>query len=153
MFHSTPVCHGRYRRVRTNKYFFNARGTAFLTRLPITRIQRGLTLEYVKRGYVKPWAYTKEQVLGSGAALNFDYQPKPVRLLGTVMDIYGHQTSLKGGVKVISKQDETNVMLWVPLANPKLKSEISASANQFQHFLDERDKWDEIWMTGRARIK
>ncbi len=142
-----------YRRIRTNRYFFTARATPFLARLPITRIQRGLTLEYVRRGFVRPWAYTKEQVIGSGVALNFDYQPRPVRLLGTVMDVYGHQTSLKGGVKVVAKHDETNVLMWVPLANPKLKAELSAGAGQFRHFLDERDKWDEAWMTGRARIK
>ena len=153
MFSSTQICHGRYRRYRTNRYIQNARAGAFLSRLPITRIQRGLALEYVKKGQMKPWAYTKEQIIGATATMNFDYQPRPVRMLGTVFDIYGNQTSLKGGIKVVSKQDETNVMMWIPAANPKLKTEVSASANQFQHFLDERDKWDEAWMTGRARLK
>lgn len=144
---------GKYRNYSTRRYFFTARATAFLPRLPITRIQRGLALEYIKAGTMRPWYYTKEQMIGNGVALHFDYQPRPVRLIGTVFDLFGHESSLKGGLKVVSKHEETNVMLWVPLANPKMRSEITGSANSFQHFLDERDKWDEAWMTGRARLK
>ena len=144
---------GRYRKVRSNKYFFNARATALLPRLTVSRVQRGLALEYIRRGTLRPWAYAKEQVLGSAVAMNFQYQPRPVRMLGTVMDIYGHHSSLKGGIKVVSKHEETNVMMWVPMANPQMKVEITGSPNAFQHFLDERDKWDEAWMTGRARLK
>lgn len=144
---------GNYRRYSTRRYFFNTRATPFLSRLPITRIQRGLALEYVKQGTLRPWFYTKEQMLGNGVALHLDYQPRPVRLIGTVMDVYGHETSLKGGLKIISKHEETNVALWVPLANPKIRHEVTGAANSFQHFLDERDKWDEAWMTGRARLK
>ena len=36
---------GKYRRIRTNQFLYNARATAFFSRLPISRIQRGLALE------------------------------------------------------------------------------------------------------------
>lgn len=144
---------GRYTRERTNKAFFVSRANAFLSRLPIHRIQRSLAMEYIKNGRMKPWQYSKEQVLGAPITLNFDYNPRPVRLIGTIMDAHTTRTSLKGGLKVFAKNEETNMMLWVPSGNPKLKFEVSNSVGAFEHYLDERDKWDEAWMTGRARIK
>ena len=110
-------------------------------------------MEYVKDGRLRPWYYSKEQVLGSAITLNFDYKPRPVRLVGTVMDAYCSQTSLRGGVKVSSRNDETNVMLWVPFGNPTIKHEMAPSKDSFEHYLNERDKWDEAWMTGKARLK
>jgi hypothetical protein len=112
-----------------------------------------MALEAIKRGRLRPWAHTKEQVLGCAAAVQFDYNPRPVRMIGTVMDTYGHETSMKGGLKILARQEETNVMMWVPLANPKLKAEVTPTQNAFSHFLDERDRWDEAWLTGRARVK
>jgi hypothetical protein len=149
---STPRL-GRYTKERTNKYFFTARSTAFFSRVPITRIQRSTALDYIKQGRLRPWYYTKEQVVGSPVTLNFDYQPRPVRLVGTVMDSFCHQSSLRGGVKVVSRTDETNVSLWVPFGNPKLKYDMTVSSGAFDHYMDERDKWDEAWITGRARLK
>lgn len=143
---------GRYNRYGTNKYFFCARGTAFLSRIPVTRIQRATALEYIKKGKMKPWYYRKEQVLGAPIALNFDYQPRPVRLVGTVMDTFGHQSTLRGAIRVVARNEATNVAMWVPVANPKLRYEMTGEGS-YEHFLDERDKWDEAWMTGRARVK
>ena len=102
---------------------------------------------------MKPWKYEKEQILGSPVALNFDYNPRPVRMIGTVMDVHTMETSIKGGVKVYAKNEETNMMLWIPVGNPKLKFDVTGSKGSFSHYLDERDKWDEAWITGRARIK
>lgn len=144
---------GRYNHVRTNRYFFNARATAFFSRLPLRRIQRATTMDYIKQGRMRPWYYTKEQVIGAPITLNFDYQPRPVRLVGTVMDSFTQSSSLRGGVKVYARNEETNVSLWVPFGNPKLKYELTSAEGSFDHFLDERDKWDEAWMTGRARLK
>lgn len=141
---------------RTSRYFFCARGSAFFSRLPIARIQRAVTLEYIKAGRIKPWWYSKEQVLGAPVTLNFDYSPRPVRLIGTVMDAFCQQSSLKGGIKVYARNEETNMQLWIPAGNPKLKYDIGSgstgASGAFEHYLDERDRWDEAWMTGRARI-
>ena len=138
---------------RTNKHFFVARANAFFSRLPIARIQRAMVMDSIKAGRMKPWNYTKEQILGAPIALNFDYQPRPVRLMGTVMDVHTTQSSLKGGIKVYARNEETNVMMWVPAGNPKLKYEVTSARGAFEHYLDERDKWDEAWATGRSRIK
>jgi len=145
--------HTRYRRVRTNRYFFTARSNAFFGRLPIERLQRGITMEYIRKGRMRPWHLSKEQVLGAGITLNLDYNPRPVRLVGTVMDLHGTQSQLRGGIKVYARHEDTNVQLWVPFGNPKLKYEISATdAKSFDHYLAERDKWDEAWITGKARL-
>lgn len=144
---------GKYSQERTNRQFFVARANAFFSRLPIARIQRALAVEALKQGRMKPWRYTKERVLGAPITLNFDYNPRPVRLIGTVMDAHTTETSLKGGLKVFSKSEETNMTLWVPAANPKLRYEVTAVRGSFEHYLNERDKWDEAWLTGRARIK
>lgn len=143
----------KYTRERTNLQFFVARANAFFSRLPIARIQRSLAMESMKQGRLKPWRYTKEQILGAPITLNFDYNPRPVRLIGTVMDAHTAETSLKGGLKVFARNEETNMMLWVPAGNPKLRYEITASRGSFDHYLNERDKWDEAWFTGRARLK
>ena len=137
----------------TNRHFFVSRATAFFSRLPIARIQRSLALESIKKGHLKPWRYTKEQILGCPIAVNFDYNPRPVRLIGTVMDAHTTETSLKGGLKVYARNEESNMMLWIPAGNPKLKYEITSSRGNFEQYLDERDKWDEAWITGRARVK
>jgi hypothetical protein len=152
MLRATPTNLGRHNRYGTRKYFFQARSTAFWTRLPITRIQRSLTLEYIKNGRMKPWYYRKEQVLGAPAALLFDYEPRPVRLVGTVMDTFGHQSSTRGGLKVYARSEGTNMMLWVPMGNPKIKAELTAAEGSFSQFLAERDKWDEAYNSGRARL-
>lgn len=110
-------------------------------------------MESMKAGRLKPWRYTKEQILGAPVTLNFEYNPRPVRLIGTIMDAHTSETSLKGGLKVFAKSEETNVMLWVPVGNPMLRYEVTASRGSFDHYLNERDKWDEAWLTGRARIK
>lgn len=141
-----------YTRERTNRHFFVARGNAFFSRLPIARIQRALAVEAIQKGRLKPWKFTKEQVLGAPVACHFDYNPRPVRLIGTVMDAHCTETSLSGGVKVYARSEETNVMLWIPAGNPKLTYEMTGTGS-FQHYLKERDKWDEAWLTGRARIK
>lgn len=142
-----------YTRERTNRQFFNARATAFFSRLPIARVHRALAVESMKQGRMKPWKYTKEQILGSPITLNFDYNPRPVRLIGTVMDAHTTETSIKGGLKVFARNEEANMTLWVPAGNPKLKHEITATRGSFEHYLNERDKWDEAWLTGRARLK
>eukprot|EP00760_Papus_ankaliazontas_P029330 PhM_4_TR4207/c0_g1_i1/m.72595 len=139
--------------VRTCSYFFRTRGNAFFSRLPLGRIERSIAMENVRSGNLKPWSYRREQVLGAPIALTLDYAPKPVRIVGTVMDCYKEQTSVNGGLKVFAKHDETNMMLWVPLANPAVKVELSASAGTFDHFLDERDRWDEAYMSGKALLK
>ena len=143
----------KYRRVRTNKLFYVARSNAFFSRLPIERIQRGITMESIRKGRLRPWHLTKDQLLGSGITMNFDYNPRPVRLVGTVMDIHGTQSQLRGGVKVYARHEDTNMLVWVPFGNPKLKYEIrQADSGTFEHYLNERDKWDEAWLTGRATI-
>lgn len=142
-----------YTRERTNKQFFVARANAFFSRLPIARIHRSLALESLKSGRMKPWRYSKEQILGAPITLNFEYNPRPVRLIGTILDAHTTETSLKGGLKVFAKSEETNMCLWVPAGNPQLKYEVTASRGSFEHYLNERDKWDEAWVTGRARIK
>lgn len=144
---------GRYSSERTNRHFFVARANAFFSRLPIARIQRAMAVEAIQKGRLKPWKYTKEQVLGAPVTCNFDYNPRPVRLVGTVMDAHTTETSLKGGIKVYSRNEETNVMMWIPAGNPKLQYDITSVSGNFQHYLNERDKWDEAWMTGRARMK
>eukprot|EP00759_Apiculatamorpha_spiralis_P047628 PhF_6_TR4317/c0_g1_i2/m.5822 len=138
--------------VRTCKYFYRTRGKAFFSRLHVGRIERSLSMEYIKNNHMKPWSYTKEQVLGAPVSLSVDYQPKALRVVGTVMDTYKDQTHLNGGIKVSCKQEETNVMMWVPLSNPKVKVELGQSNGMtFEHFLDERDRWDEAYMSGKAR--
>nr|CCC89306.1 conserved hypothetical protein [Trypanosoma congolense IL3000] len=142
-----------YTRERTNRHFFVARANAFFSRLPIARIQRSLAMESVREGRMRPWKYTKEQILGAPVTCNFEYNPRPVRLIGTVMDAHTEETSIKGGMKVYARNEETNMMLWIPAGNPKLRHEVTSTKGSFQHYLDERDKWDEAWITGRARIK
>ena len=144
---------GKYRTERIKRQLYNARATAFFSRLPIARIQRALAMESIKNGRMKPWRYTKEQVLGAPITLNFDYNPRPVRLIGTVMDVHCQETSINAGIKVYAKNEEANIMLWVPTGNPKLRFDISATRGSFEHYLDERDRWDEAWLTGRARLK
>ena len=139
--------------VRTCKYFYRTRGNAFFSRLPLGRIERATAMEYIKDGRMKPWSYTREQVLGSPVALSVDYKPKALRIVGTVMDIYKSESNVNGGIKVFAKHEETNMMLWVPLANPKVKVEMSNATGTFEHFLDERDRWDEAFMSGKARMK
>jgi hypothetical protein len=141
-------------RGRTTKYMWNARGSPFLRRLPIARIQRSMVLEYVKAGRIRPWYRTKEAVVGCPITLNFDYNPRPVRLIGTVMDAHCSQTSLQGGIKVYARNEEANISLWVPAGNPKLRYELTHTRTDgaFEQYLDERDKWDEAWQSGRARI-
>ena len=102
---------------------------------------------------MQPWSYSKEQVLGAPVTLSVAYQPKPLRLVGTIMDTYRDETHLNGGLKVFCKYEETNMMLWVPLANPKIKVEISPATGTFEHFLEDRDRWDEAFMSGKARLK
>lgn len=152
----------RYRRIRTNQHFYAARGTAFFARLPIARVQRSLVLEYIRAGKIKPWYFRKEQVIGAPVTLHFDYQPRPVRLVGTVMDAFCHQTSLKGGIKVYARTEATSVMTWVPFGNPRLRHDIqqgsakgggNQSGAAFENYLNERDRWDEAWITGKARLK
>ena len=143
---------GKHYGERTNRHFYTSRANAFFSRLPISRIQRSLALEAIKNGRMKPWKFTKEQVLGASVSLNFDYNPRPVRLIGTVFDAPTTETSIKGGLKVYSRSEETNMMLWVPMGNPKLRYEVTGSGS-FDQYLNERDKWDEAWVTGRARVK
>jgi len=139
--------------VRTCKYFYRTRGNAFFGRLPVGRIERSLTMEYCKDGRMKPWSYVKEFVLGAPATISVDYKPKPMRIVGTVMNTYKEETSINGGIQVLGKHEETNLMLWVPLANPKVKVEMSTATATFENFLDERDRWDEAFMTGRSRMQ
>eukprot|EP00744_Colponema_vietnamica_P020101 GILI01028535.1.p1 GENE.GILI01028535.1~~GILI01028535.1.p1 ORF type:complete len:145 (+),score=25.50 GILI01028535.1:84-518(+) len=138
---------------RTNRHFFVSRANAFFSRLPIARIQRALALESIKNGRIRPWKYSKEQVLGAPVSLSFDYNPRPVRLIGTIMDTHSMETSIKGGLKVYSRNEETNMMMWIPSGNPKLRYDITGSAGSFDHYMNERDKWDEAWATGKARVK
>jgi len=144
---------GRWSRSRTNRHFFQSRANAFFSRLPIPHIQRSLAMEGIRSGRIRPWRWSKEQVLGTPVALNFEYNPRPVRLVGSIMDAHTTETSIKGGIKVYSRSEETNMMFWIPVGNPKLKFEITGSRGNFEHYLDERDKWDEAWITGRARVK
>jgi hypothetical protein len=153
MLRSTPVAHGRWNRYSTRKYFFTARSTAFMTRLPATRIQRAVTMSYIKSGKLKPWYYRKEQVLGAPAAVSLDYDPRPVRLVGTVVDAFGTQSSLRGGLKIYSRTEGTNISVWVPAGNPKVRYELSSTEGSFAQFLNERDKWDEAYYSGKARLK
>lgn len=153
MLRTTPLALGKYNRHSTRKHFFVSRSTAFFSRLPITRIQRSMTMEYIKNGRLKPWCYRKEQVIGAPVALSFDYDPRPVRLVGTVMDTFGHQSSTRGGLKVYARNEGTNLMVWVPRGNPKIRAELSSTEGSFSQFLAERDKWDEAYHSGKVRLK
>ncbi|KNH07585.1 hypothetical protein XU18_1762 [Perkinsela sp. CCAP 1560/4] len=110
-------------------------------------------MEYIKDGRIRPWSYTKEQILGATVSVSIDYHPKPLRLVGTVMDIYKEESNVNGGIKIFTKYEESNFHMWVPLANPKIKVELSNSTGSFEHFLDERDRWDEVYMTGRTQMR
>ena len=110
-------------------------------------------MEYIKDGRVQPWSYSKEQILGATVSVSIDYQPKPLRLVGTVMDIYKDQSHVNGGIKIFTKYEESNFQMWLPLANPKVKIELSNAVGNFEHFLDERDRWDELYMTGRTTMR
>lgn len=67
-----------YTRERTGRHFFVSRANAFFSRLPISRIQRAMAMDAIKKGRMKPWKYSKEQIIGSPITCNFDYNPRPV---------------------------------------------------------------------------
>ncbi len=109
-------------------------------------------MEYIRSGRMKPWQYRKEQLLGAPVVLNFSYKPRPVRLVGTCMDAFHFSTSLRAGLKVYARSDDANVAAWVPLGNPSIKVDVNPTGS-FQHYLDERDKFDEAWISGKCRLK
>ena len=138
---------------RVRKYFYRTRANVFFGRLPLQRIERATALEYIQDGRIQAWSYKKDEILGATVAVSIDYKPKPLRIVGTVMDVYKDESNVNGGIKIFTKYEESNFNMWLPLANPAIKIQLADASGNIEQFLNEQDRWDELYMTGRTTMR